>query len=763
MKTFYRSFAGGEITPEMFARLDLSKFQTGLKLCRNFRTLAHGPAARRPGFKYHLMAKVTSQRVRLIPFVYSADQAVILEFGDSYVRFHNKDGTLLEANQAVVSATNANPAVIEITGHGYADDDWVFSTFTDGMEELTGRFFQVDNATTDTFTLKDLYGVAVSGVGLSAYVSGGTFARVYTLASPYTPSQLADIKFAQNSDVLTLTHPSVATRELRRLGATNWQFSTVSFVPSLAVPTGVGAVATVAVATNLTTQTYLVTAVASDLVTESLASSQASCSNNLTLAGNFNTISWSASVGAARYYVYKKRGGVFGFIGQTTTLSLVDDNIEADTLISPPENLITLNTGATDYPSAVTYYERRRWFAAPTAKPQSLFATRNATESNLTSSIPSRADDALEFRIAAQQQNAIRHLIPLTDLIALTAGGHFRIFADGGPALEIATLSVKPQGFGGAANVTPALTESSALYVQAQGSRVRELAYDSSGQGAFRSIDVSLLAPHLFDGYTIREMAFVRAPEATLWVVRSDGVLLGLTYVPDQQVFAWHQHDTDGVFESCAVIPEDNEDVLYVVVQRTINGQVLRYIERATPRQYGALEDAFFVDAGLTYDGVETATVNGLHHLVGKDVQVLADGAVVTGKTVAADGSLELDVAASKVTVGLGYISDLTTLPLALERVEAAGQGMTKNVNQVFLKVAGASIVKAGPSFSELRENPARAVDDPYDSAPALVIDGEIALSIDGDWSDTGSVYLRQDLPLPMTVVGMALDVALGD
>ena len=110
---------------------------------------------------------------------------------------------------------------------------------------------------------------------------------------------------------------------------------------------------------------------------------------------------------------------------------------------------------------------------------------------------------------------------------------------------------------------------------------------------AYTSIDISIMAPHLFNGYTLSDMAYCRAPVPTLWCVRSDGALLGMTYVPEQQVYGWHQHTTSGAFESVCVVSEGSEDVLYAVVRRTINGRSVRYIERLQSRLFTAQEDAF--------------------------------------------------------------------------------------------------------------------------------------------------------------------------
>lgn len=817
MKTLLRSFAGGEITPELYGRLDLTKFQTGLALARNFTTLPHGPAARRPGLEYVIESRSNSYLPRLIPFAYSATQTLVLEFGHTIIRFHTNGGTLLETAKAVVSIAGST---VTVTAHGYNSGDDVF---------IGNRYHRITVTGVDTFTTADRWGNATTA-------SGSTAARVYTLITPYLESDLYSLHFAQDSDVLTICHPNYAARELKRLGATNWTLTTVSFAPSLAVPTGLVVTPTIGTAGNENPQSYVITAVAADGITESLPSDPVSTSNNLTVSGNYNVITWYPTAGVYRYRLYKQRGGIYGYIGQaplitgetissitrvTTTATLttaaahglasgdvvavsgaspaqyngtfvitvttptafeytmtsdpgssaspvgsylaieaiVDDNVLADTAIAPPEDIYKLNDSAGAYPAAVTYYEQRRWFAGTTNLPQTVWATRNATQSNLTSSTPSQDDDGLQFRIAARQNNTIRHLVPLADLIALTAGGEFRLYADSAPAITPTSLSIKPQGFSGAADVQPALTTNSLLYVQAQGSRIRELAYNWESS-AYASIDVSIMAPHLFNGFSLIDVAYCRAPVPTLWCVRSDGTLLGLTHVPEQQVYGWHQHTTDGRFESVCVVSEGLEDTLYVVVTRTIDGRQVRYIERLHTRLFVDQADAFFVDSGLTYDGAPVTSLSGLWHLEGKQVQILADGAVHPPRTVSG-GSITLDASYSTIHVGLAYNADLQTLPLALEGAPAAGQYTRKNVNGVALRVTQSNLVKAGPSFAKLTEYPARDHTDPYGSPPALKT-GELRFAIGPSWNSDGSVCLRQDQPLPLTVLGVALDVAVG-
>jgi hypothetical protein len=739
-KLLLRSFAGGEITPELAGRLDLVKYQTGLSLARNFITLPHGPAARRSGFEFINESKTSTSAVRLMPFAFSASQTAVLEFGNLYIRFHIGGGTLIETAKAIVSIVGP---IVTVTGHGYATGDWVY---------IGGRYHKITVTGADTFTTADLWAVATTAVGT-------TSARVYTLTTTYAAADLFDLHFTQSADVITITHPSYSTKELKRLGATNWTLTDVSFAPTVTAPAAPTVVATVATAGKPSPQEYCVTTIASDGVTESLASASTTVSNDLSIAGNYNTVSWLAVAGASRYNVYKRRGGGFGYMGQTTSLSATDENILPDTTQSPPEDIIDLNSGAGDYPAATTYHEQRRWFAGTANKPQVVWATRTGTESNLTSSLPSRDADGLEVRVASMQNNQIRHLVPLADLIAFTAGGEFRMFADGAPAITPSSISIKPQGYSGANNVQPVVSSGSILYVQAQGSRVREIAYDWQTT-AYKSVDVSIMAPHRFNGYTITQLAYARAPEPTLWAVRNDGTLLGLTYIPEQQVYGWHAHDTVGTFESVCVVAEGNEDVLYAVIKRTVNAREVRYIERLRTRIFTALEDAFFVDSGLTYDGAPVTSLGGLYHLEGQTVDILADGAVLPTQVVTG-GHITLTTAASKIHVGLNIVADLRTLPLAVEGMQASGQGTIKNINKVHLRVSQSSLVKAGPTFDRLREYPARAVSDPYGSPPALR-DGELSLSIDPSWNTDAAVCIRQDAPVPLTVLSMTLEIQGG-
>lgn len=759
VKPLTTSFIGGEVTPELLGRLDLPHFQAGLKTCKNFRVLPHGPVTNRAGFYYTIEVKDSSKSTRLIDFSFNTQQTYVIEVGDQYLRFHTNGATILESSKNITSVTKANPGVVTVTAHGYSNGDEVYVASVGGMTELNGRYYTVADVTTNTFTLKYKDGTAVDTTGFTTYTSGGTVSKVYEVATPYLEADIFDLHFVQSADVMTLTHPSYAVRELSRLTASTFQLALAAFEPTIGVPTSVSATATVG--TGSVTYDYVVTAVAEDGLEQSVASSNDTCTNDLTTAGNYNTITWSAVTGAIRYNVYKLDNGLYGYIGQTATTSFIDDNIAADVITTPPEANNPFNA-TSDYPSTVSYFEQRRTFANTDNKPQNFWLTRSGTESNFTYSIPTQDDDAIFVKMAARKVNEIRHMVPMGDLILLTSGGVWRVAANNSDAITPANISIRKRPGVGASNVRPVEADASVIYAQARGGRVQELRYEigSDGTGGgYRSRDISIIAPHLFDGYTIVDMTYTHAPTPTIWLVRSDGVLLGLTYVPDADVLAWHQHETDGSFESVTAVAEGDEDVLYAVVRRTINSRTVRYIEYLHSQRYAALEDWFGVDCGLTYDGSATTSITGLWHLEGKTVSLLADGAVLPQQVVT-NGTLTLSQEASKVHIGLPVTADLETLPL-MYQAAAMGQGQVKNVNKVFMRVHRSSGGKVGPSTDRQREYKQRTT-EPYGSPPNLV-SKEIEVDLDPDWNSDGTVWVSQSDPRPLTILNMVLEVALGN
>lgn len=581
----------------------------------------------------------------------------------------------------------------------------------------------------------------------------------YEIPNPYAETDLFDIQYVQSNDVLTLTHANYPPMELRRLGATNWTLTNITFGTTL--PTPAAPAVTPTLPSGVTASEnyfYLITALDSTGGNESLASPAGSASNNLNAVGASNRLTWSAVAGATYYNVYRYAGGIYAYLGQANGTQYIDDgSYTPDTALSPPNASNPFN-GASNYPAAVTYFEQRRLFSGTINAPQTCWTTKSGYESNLNYSIPSRDDDGITFTLAARTSNAVRHLVPLNALIVLTSAAEFRVTSVSNGSITPSDLSVRPQSYVGAGPATPVIVNNSLLYAAARGGHMRELAYNWQSDG-YLSNDVSLRAPHLFDGFTIVDMAYSGAPYPLVWAVSSNGNLIGFTYVPEQQIGAWHHHTTEGSFESVCVVTEGDVDVLYAVVNRTIDGVTKRYVERQMERNISSSPaDGFFVDAGLLYEGAAATTISGLNHLNGMTVSILADGAVMPQQVVTG-GQVVLDEAASKVVVGLPYASTIQTLPVVVEGVPGLGQGRSKNVNKVFVRTYLSSGVFAGPDLDSLTELKQRTF-EPYGTAPGLISD-EYAIVTSPEWSRGGQLYIAQSDPLPLTIVSLTLEVEI--
>jgi hypothetical protein len=665
-RTFFRSFAGGELSPEMFGRIDDVKFQTGAAKLRNFIAMPQGPAENRPGTSFVRAVKNSAKRTRLIPFTYSTTQTMVLELGDGYIRFHTQGATLLAGTGAAYNG--ATPYTVG------------------SMVSYLGNNYYCILASTGNLPTNATYWYLIPSAA-------------YEIPTPYAEADLFDLHYVQSADVLTIVHPNYAPRELRRLGATTWTLSTILFVSPVAAPAAptvtanrgrsinisgitnaaIAVITTVAdhnfalgdpveisgvlgmteangfwivhkntPSTKLEVQSYttgehfnstnppvgvytsggsvqyanqsqdldnyyVITSIAANGFDESVASPSGTVNNNLNVTGASNDLTWTAVSGALRYNIYKKQNGLYGYIGQSDTNLFTDNNIAPDMGITPPiVDPVFMSAG--NYPQAVSYFEQRRVFAGTTNEPQSMWMTRSGTESDMSYSLPVKDDDRINFRVAAREANTIRHVIPLTQLILLTSAAEWRVSPVNSDAITPTTVSVRPQSYVGASNVQPEIINNSMVYCAARGGHIRELGYSWQSNG-FITGDLSIRAAHLFDNFNIVDMCYAKSPQPLLWFVSTTGKLLGLTYVPEQQIGAWHQHDTDGVFESCTVVAEGNEDSLYVIVRRVVNGNSVRYVERMATRQVNLLKDCFFVDAGSTFNGTNstatTVTVTG--------------------------------------------------------------------------------------------------------------------------------------------------------
>eukprot|EP01046_Picozoa_sp_COSAG06_P024197 COSAG06_NODE_1958_length_7983_cov_10.586251_10_plen_844_part_01 len=532
------NFTGGELSPRLDGRNDLTKYSSGCKTLENFIVYPHGAAARRSGTTFVAEVADSDNKTRLIPFEFSTTQTYMLEFSNLKMRVYKDDGSVLEGDKTISGITQANPAVVTATSHGYSNGDEVVISSVVGMTEVNSKRFLVADKTTNTFELQNKDGTDINSSAFTAYSSGGVSNKVFEITTPYTTAQLFDIKFAQSADVMYITHPAHEVEKLSRTGHTAWTLADVDFTKGPFQDA------------NITTTT----------LTPASAS-----------VGSRNiTASAVTGINGGQGFIATDVGRQIHFnAGYATITSITSTTIVVATVTTAFTNgnaIADWRLGAfsdtTGHPSCVTFFEQRLVFAGTTNQPQTIFFSRSGDYENMDANIGGTVadDDAIIYTIASNQVNAIRFMTATRTLILGTAGGEFTVSGGGtDSAVTPTNILIKKQSNHGAANVDAIAVGNATLFLQRAKRKVRELAYNFDVDG-YIAPDMTILAEHVTEG-GLTQMSYQQEPNQIIWGVRNDGELIGLTYQREQQVTAWHRHIFGGRFGNATVTVTDYANI----------------------------------------------------------------------------------------------------------------------------------------------------------------------------------------------------------
>jgi hypothetical protein len=690
------SFTSGEISPSLAMRVDLARYATALKTCRNFFVRPTGGISNRPGFQYVATLDPVSEGL-LVPFVFSTEQAYMLVLQEEIIQVF-ANGAFVETTAPALTISNV---VLNFNGTNYTrtittvdnphdlivgQQITISGVVATGTYDVDGTWTVLTTPAVNTFTIKS------SSSSSGAYTSGGTIVFSESIETDYQSEDLSGIRYTQSADVVTLVHADYEPSEFIRTAATEFEFGVIDdfeegpFLDFNDTATTMTASAALGVGITLTASTAVFNAdhvgalVRLDLqelsgippweASKEIAAVGANpidqqrrslgkvyrCATNQVAAsfpiftgtvrpshdegyeqdGDGNPITGLASrAGVEWEYLHSLYG-----IARITAVAVNGLTATADVVsyipVISPATTDTWAFGAWSedqgYPSVVTYYGDRLVFANTPMQPQTQWASKVSEYHNFGESAPLVDDDAITQTLNARQVNAIVELIPLEQLVSLTPSSSWASPARGEPWTPT-TIGFYKQSHKGAASVRSVeVGDEGALYAARGGTKLYELLY-AFDRDKYGGNEMTVLSRHLFGrNATIVDMDYAEEPHGILWIVRSDGALIGLTYLPEQQVIGWHRHDTDGFFERVCVIHEDGRDAVYVIVRRTIEGQTVRYLERMAERDIDEQIDGFFVDSGLTYDGrnttATTITISGASYDGGQEVTLTASAAI---------------------------------------------------------------------------------------------------------------------------------------
>jgi hypothetical protein len=402
------------------------------------------------------------------------------------------------------------------------------------------------------------------------------------------------------------------------------------------------------------------------------------------------------------------------------------------------------------WPKTVAFHQGRLVYGGSTSYPQTLWF--GATGPDDYNDFLEGTLDTSAFTQALQGQNPIRWLKSEEFLIIGTSGSVGK-YGEQGKAITPTSPNYREQSKIGCAAMMAIDASDSILFVERGDRKIREFSY-SLAYDKHLTPDLTILAEDITEG-GIADAAFQSSPDPTLWCVLDDGNMATLTYKRDQEVVGWSLQTTDGDFESVCRIPGlTYEDEIWVVVNRTIDGNDVRYVEKFAPRDWGSdVNDAWFVDCGLDYNGTATTSFSGLSHLEGEDLYIYADRLIESNEVVAS-AAITIDNAAARVLVGLPYTSKLETLPLVIDPQDKMANKKIQNVGFDLYETGylqygnGASATLETINFdNSLIADPNATAQDLYTS----ITKPKICRWPYGS-TKKQTIYIESNMPMPLTI-----------
>lgn len=740
------SFNAGELSEKMIGRFDVSQYGKGCLVFRNFLVTPYGAAERRPGTLYVAPLRYNDRATRLIPFVFSLEISYICEFGDRFIRFYRNDTFVTEIDspygaddlaqiQFVQSAdvmTLVHPHFaphelkrISADEFTIAEMKFTYPAVLDPNLEnkITLMPSDRDGDITITAELPDSYD------GEPVFTPdnvGGYFELIHTR----TENDISfDFKANGETEPLevfgywSLTTHGTWTGELKVQrsfdhGATWADYRSYSSARDSNVSTS-GEEEKDDVLYRLKMEEY-----------------EQSGSGTLKMCRALLSNPDFVVTGVVKITAYRSATEVCG-----TVIKKLGDAAPTGEW---NEGAWSIRRG---FPCAIAFFEERMMFGGTAHKPQTVWGSKTNDWNNFL--LGSNDDDAIEFQLVSDTVNAICWMCSHDALVIGTCDSEWTLSASNSEeALTASNVRVRRQSVYGSSSIPARMVGDVILFVQRQGRKVREFVFSVEKNG-YVSPDLTVLAEHITKS-SIRETALQQQPDSILWCLLNDGTIAAMTYERDQEVCGWQRIATDGTVLSLAILPQAQEDQIYIAVQR--NGK--RMIERFAPREWERIADCVYVDSGVVRTGQNLETVSGLDHLEGRDVQILADGAVQPPRKVSG-GKITLDTPADKIVAGLGFESLLSPMPIEIEMQNGFSMLRRKVIAELRIRVYNSIGGEARAGEDQFQKIISRDVLNDIVDAAVVPKTEPVQLQTQSGYLDAPMIEVRQTEPLPLNIAAI--------
>jgi len=731
------TFAGGEISPSMFGRIDLQQYYNSVSLMSNFYAKKTGGAYKRQGFKFISSSKGVGE-VRLIPMQIEHSISYVLEFGKNYIRFYANGGILKDDKGDIVEvATQFEESELYDIKYTTSKDVMFITHKKKGIFKLTRKTaytfelsdfdykwgaFQAENikniymkssSQTGTVTLStDATGEVISTI---TYLNNNTEKNGVTFNSVTNTIESKDSSFTafnalKNGDSFTISGSSSNNK--------SFIFSNYTLVDgnNVILSDGSEPISSEVIkpVTGDPTVTLTIT------LRNGFPGADYFTSNDVGALIRFRSVlesehdKWEPErvddTGKSKPYavnttcsyeknVYKNVSGTAesGVRPPIHTEGVVSDGVilweymhsnqgyckvtsvtnarsaTAEVIQTLPEKALKPNKmfaksywGSGDgygYPNAISFQQGRLWFAGTESFPEAVWSSVSDDYNSFKVEYPVEDNGSISLFLNSNKLSKVEHLFQLGDLIALSTGAEWVIKPQGDSVLTPSSAGYYSQSNVGCSNVRPINIDSKALYMDGTQSRIYDIGYNFESD-KYIGEDITIKANHLFRGHSIIDWCYAREPNDLILMVRDDGILIGLTYLPTQQVYAYHRHHTDGKIKSICSVMEDNNSKVYMAVERTINNESKIYIESYADIEIEDQNKAFYLDSGLVLDQTKenhTADITSGSYRQDINITISNDLDVNVGDYLVSDKGLNIYVKTKSGTSLTGKPSENVT------------------------------------------------------------------------------------------------------
>lgn len=779
-KIIRNNFTSGEVSPALRMRQDLALFESGLKTCKNVMVTPEGGVRSRFGSQmtYSLGSASDFKNARLIPFLFNKEQAYQVLFTPSMIAVFWTGMPVIGPGGPVVF-TSGSPG-----WPGYTADEIQKIQYTQTLDVM---LLAVEGKPVAALRRGngEVWGLSSSLWGEAkippVYISGGTGMTLSSVS--YSPSSRTLTAVSDSGTAADYTGRRIWIHDSDPASVFNkydWDLVVTSATP--ASPSGVSITARLvsvpgpkvgetipsiaagmmfdaslvgdqsAAGTYKKDYYYRVTAVLADGRETPPSAVVSGYQINTLTAVNGLKFTWADWAGAngtdvLYYRVYKETSpgsGIFGWIGDANSTSYEDYNTAPLT----SDNITSSEGIAVPNASATALYQQRMFMGGGGEMPTQITSSRTGDYFSLKTSSPIKDTDAFTFNLSTPSYEKVVSMVSMDRLYILTNEGIWAVGEGVNEVMTPTTFSAKKLSYTGASSIRPIVLGSRIMFVPSRRDRIYIASFGGS-EGVSALEDVTLTARHLFDGHQIKEV--VRRSEGgdSFWVLRDDGKLLVLTYLPDHKISAWASWELGGGAEAASLlgIPEARSEAVYAVLLRGNTATM----ERLTPPPFS--DTTPMLDAWVLSErgGSPFTYIGGLGHLEGREVYAVADNHPV-GPFVVDNGAIELDHPVNAAFVGLQFTAEIETFPIYPESNELGQVGQAVRARAHMFDDSPVRLYIGGQEAQSY----SRDVSNGY-GAPFV---GETQdFDIPGNWMDGMTLRATADWGIPLRLLALELQI----